>query len=739
MRPGRPSASTSSSCRSSRAPSRVPASATSAASTCSACTRPLASGESGTRACSPSPTPGSRGSWTPRCCWSVSASVPTRTPMCAAGRSAAPPRSSPSARASRRRCRRSRRERPRMRSAPRSRDCSSVAIASIATARPRRDLPKPVRKITVIGGPRSDSKAARAALERGRIVAEAVNWARDLVNTPARRHATGRDRARGAEDGREVGLTVQGLERGRAEEGWVRRDPRRRGRAACPPRMIELTYRGRRPGVPIALTGKGIAFDSGGLSIKDAKNMETMKDDMAGAASILATMRVLAQLEPKVNVDRGDPVRRRTCRAARRPKPGDVLTHRGGKTSEVLNTDAEGRLVLADSLAYLAERKPQVIIDTATLTGACMVALGEDIAGAMGNDAALIAMCSAAGGAVGEPDVGAPAARRSTGGRSTRASPTSRTSASAGAARSRRRCSSREFVGDMPWVHLDIAGPAFAERAGDLGRRARPASRCARSCATSWTARPVDGRVAEPSVTVEPGPDRSSGSSPTPTTPRSAPAAHSRSGRQPAVRCICWCSRTGTAGRRTRSWIAPRSPRPGCGRPRRPPRSWASPARGSLGVHDGELENTEEVREEVVRRIREVGAETVALVRSDPRGSSRTRLLQPLGPSPRRAASRWTPSFPGAGNPHFFSEHLAEGLRARGGVRDLARVDERAQPRGGHQRPPRHEGRRAREACQSARPRASRFFEELLAKDAREAGERIGVEHAEPFRVLDLR
>ena len=97
-------------------------------------------------------------------------------------------------------------------------------------------------------------------------------------------------------------------------------------------------------------------------------------------------------------------------------KPGDVLTHRGGKTSEVLNTDAEGRLVLADALAYLAEKKPKVIIDTATLTGACMVALGDEITGAMGNDDALFRDIGAAGDAVGETDVAAPAVRPTTGG-----------------------------------------------------------------------------------------------------------------------------------------------------------------------------------------------------------------------------------------------------------------------------------------------------------------------------------
>src|SRR5207344_996823 len=109
---------------------------------------------------------------------------------------------------------------------------------------------------------------------------------------------------------------------------------------------------------PIALTGKGIAFDSGGLSIKDARGMETMKDDMGGAASILATMKVIAILKPKINVIAAIPTSE-NMPSGSALKPGDVITHRGGKTSEVLNTDAEGRLVLADALAYLAEKKPK--------------------------------------------------------------------------------------------------------------------------------------------------------------------------------------------------------------------------------------------------------------------------------------------------------------------------------------------------------------------------------------------
>jgi leucyl aminopeptidase len=331
------------------------------------------------------------------------------------------------------------------------------------------DLPTPIRKVTVLGGARTDAKSARAALERGRIVAEAVNWARDLVNTPAGDMSPAQIAREAQKMARSTGLTCKVWGEAELKKGGFGGILGVGAGSVNPPRLIELTYRGAGSATPIALTGKGIAFDSGGLSIKDSKNMESMKDDMGGAASILATMRVLAQLKPKVNVIAAIPSSE-NMPSGSATKPGDVLTHRGGKTSEVLNTDAEGRLVLADSLAYLAEKKPRVIIDTATLTGACMVALGEDITGAMGNDASLIRDLLAAGEAVGEPawelplwagykrQIESPIADVKNigdrwGGAITAA------------------LFLAEFAGDVPWVHLDIAGPAYRDRPGDLGPR----------------------------------------------------------------------------------------------------------------------------------------------------------------------------------------------------------------------------------------------------------------------------
>jgi leucyl aminopeptidase len=322
-------------------------------------------------------------------------------------------------------------------------------------------------RVTIIGGARSDARGAKAAIDRGRVIAESQVFARDLVNTPALDLPPAELAKAAQKMAREVGLkskvwTEQQLATGGfggiigVGQGSVR-----------PPRMIELRYDGGGRGAPIALTGKGIAFDSGGLSIKDASGMESMKCDMGGAASILGTMRAIALLKPKVNVIAAIPSAE-NMPSGSAIRPGDVLRHRGGKTSEVLNTDAEGRLILADSLAFLAEQKPRAIIDTATLTGACMIALGEEVWGAMGTDRQLIRDVLAAGDAVGEPGWELPMHEPYRNLIDSEVADVKNIGKRYGGAITA-AFFLREFVGDVPWVHLDIAGPAFLERASDLG------------------------------------------------------------------------------------------------------------------------------------------------------------------------------------------------------------------------------------------------------------------------------
>ena len=352
-------------------------------------------------------------------------------------------------------------------------DAVQAAVEAIDLGRYRFDRYKSssdetaLKDCTVLVPTRSDPKAAKAAARTGAVVSEAVRWARDLVNTPAGDLPPAEIAREAQKMAKEVGLTCKVWSENQLTQGGFGGILGVGKGSVNPPRMIELKYTGAGKHTPIALTGKGIAFDSGGLSLKDAGGMETMKCDMGGAASILATMKAIAQLKPKVNVITAIPCSENMPSGSAQ-KPGDVIRHYGGTTSEVLNTDAEGRLVLADALAYLAERRPACIVDTATLTGACMVALGTDIGGAIGNDDALARELVHAGQLTGEPLWQLPlypdyrrlidskvADIKNIGKRYGGAITASWFLA--------------EFVGDTPWVHLDIAGPAFSEHGNDLG------------------------------------------------------------------------------------------------------------------------------------------------------------------------------------------------------------------------------------------------------------------------------
>jgi leucyl aminopeptidase len=294
-------------------------------------------------------------------------------------------------------------------------------------------------------------------------MAEATNAARDLVNEP--------------------GNTLTPTELGRRAQAMARRagircqlmgpqQLRRLGARALlgvargsqqPPRLILLEYRGGRRGGPhLGLVGKGITFDSGGISIKPAENMEAMKGDMAGAAAVLAATAAIAQLDLPIHVTAVVPATE-NLPSGSALKPGDILRAMSGKTVEIINTDAEGRLVLADGLHYARSRKVSHLVDVATLTGACVVALGALNTGAFATNQALLDKVLAAGRAAGEKVWPMPmdveydeliksdvAEIKNTGGR--------RGGAITGAK------FLQHFVGDTPWVHLDIAGTSEADK-----------------------------------------------------------------------------------------------------------------------------------------------------------------------------------------------------------------------------------------------------------------------------------
>jgi leucyl aminopeptidase len=312
-------------------------------------------------------------------------------------------------------------------------------------------------------------EALGAAVAAGQARAAATNLARDLSNEPA--NAMHPDdlaaAARRLLGGKGVTVSVKD-ERALAREGFGGIVGVGQG-ADHPPRLVELRYRPRGASGKVVLVGKGITFDSGGLSLKPPDGMKTMKTDMSGAAAVLGTMSALADLGVKVAVT-GYLATAENMPSGRATRPGDVLTMKNGKTVEVLNTDAEGRLVMADALAVGAAAKPDAIVDVATLTGACMIALGTRYAGLMGNDEALAAELLEAAGEAGEPAWRLPlppeyhreiesdiADLKNVGDRYGGA-------LIAG-------LFLQEFVDGRPWAHLDIAGPARSDSEdGYLGK-----------------------------------------------------------------------------------------------------------------------------------------------------------------------------------------------------------------------------------------------------------------------------
>ncbi|HEX9067704.1 MAG TPA: leucyl aminopeptidase [Ktedonobacterales bacterium] len=317
-----------------------------------------------------------------------------------------------------------------------------------------------IESITIIG--RGREVALRAAVDRGRILAESQNFARDLGNEPPN-VLTPTEMANRAEAmADEVGLECEiygpewihqqgmgallGVAQGSAQE----------------PRFIVLRYKGGASRKPtLGLVGKGITFDTGGISIKPAADMDSMKMDMCGGAAVIGAMRALALLKPRLNVTGIVPATE-NMPGGTAYRPGDILRAKNGKTIEIVNTDAEGRLILADALCYAVEHKLSPIIDAATLTGAMVVALGHVRAGFFSNDDALIEDVRTAADAAGERLWAMPfdseygdlvhseiADVKQTGGRA------------GGAVAAAKVLGS--FVAETPWAHLDIAGTAYRD------------------------------------------------------------------------------------------------------------------------------------------------------------------------------------------------------------------------------------------------------------------------------------
>jgi leucyl aminopeptidase len=330
-----------------------------------------------------------------------------------------------------------------------------------------------LRAVTLVAGDKRSSAVQQGA-ERGAVVAAAAAFARELANTPPT-YLNAKDiAAKAVELGSASGLTVEVFNKDQLEQmGCGGLLGVNRG-STEPPRMVKLTWSPKNPAGHLALVGKGIMYDSGGISLKPSDNFhQNMKMDMSGAAAVLATMFALKGLKCKTkvtawlmctdNMPSGSAL-----------KLGDVLTMRNGTTVEIHNTDAEGRLVLADGLSLAVEEEPDAIVDIATLTGAVLVALGPSVAGLLGNNQSLVDQVKARSDAVDEPVWQLPldtkryrklldsvvADMKNIGG------PHGGTITAS--------IFLSEFVGSTPWAHLDIAGPMMVD--GDDGIYAKGAT-----------------------------------------------------------------------------------------------------------------------------------------------------------------------------------------------------------------------------------------------------------------------
>jgi len=320
-----------------------------------------------------------------------------------------------------------------------------------------------IEQIAIVDANQDNRSLLEKGCNRGRILAEATNLARDMVNEPANYMTPTHMAEIATRLAKTYGLEISVLEREQMQELGMGALLGVTQGSRQPPKFIILQYKGSNSGeIKIALVGKGITFDSGGISIKPSQGMEEMKGDMAGGAAVMVAMGAIAQLKPGANVMALIPCAE-NLPGGNSIKPGDVLTAMDGKTIEIISTDAEGRLILADALSYARKQSARSIVDVATLTGACRVALGDVCTGAFTNNQELVDKVIAAGTEAGElvwqmpmyeeykeqnkSDV---ADIKNVGGRYGGAITAAQFLA--------------EFAGDTPWVHLDIAGTSLSDK-----------------------------------------------------------------------------------------------------------------------------------------------------------------------------------------------------------------------------------------------------------------------------------
>ena len=319
-----------------------------------------------------------------------------------------------------------------------------------------------VKRSTIVAAD-ANAQVVSDAVRQGRIIGQAANLARALANEPGNVLTPREFAGRVSEAGRDAGLTVEILDETRMRELGMGLLLGVAQGSAEPPRLVVLRYEPK--GAPVTpvlgLVGKGITFDTGGISIKPAEGMDRMKDDMTGGASVAAALCALAKLGSPHRVVGLIPMSE-NMPGGKAIRPGDVLTGASGKTVEIINTDAEGRLILGDALWYAQQIGATHLVDVATLTGACTVALGKSVSGLFGSSAAWVETVRAAGSRAGDRLWPLPIDgdyRELL--RSEIADMVNSAGRAAGAITA--ACFLREFVDDRPWAHLDIAGTAWQD------------------------------------------------------------------------------------------------------------------------------------------------------------------------------------------------------------------------------------------------------------------------------------
>jgi leucyl aminopeptidase len=322
-----------------------------------------------------------------------------------------------------------------------------------------------VQSFAVAAPAGADRKAVEAAFAEGVIIGESQNFARSLVNEPGNKLTPTEMGRRAAEMAKEVGLQCEVYSTAKLHELKMGAFWSVSQGSEEPPALIVMRYEpeGVKDGPVLGLVGKGITFDTGGISIKPADKMEQMKYDMAGGAAMIGAMRAMALLKPKVRAI-GIVCASENMPDGKAQKPGDVQTAMSGKTIEIINTDAEGRLVLADGLAYARQLGATHLIDAATLTGACVVALGMVNAGAFSNDDATYAKFDAALAMSGEKFWRLPLGEEYAEMIKSEIGDIKNTGGRWGGAITAAEFL-HAFAEDTPWIHLDIAGVAWVEDA----------------------------------------------------------------------------------------------------------------------------------------------------------------------------------------------------------------------------------------------------------------------------------